>query len=355
VTWNPPADVRAAGELVRGRVPYVGGTALTSDDVRTFQLPVQPGTRALREYIAGRWGVSVGAPRGASVRKPARRADGTLRNRDVHEEGRAVDVMSEANRELGAEVANWAASRAAELGLQFVLFDRFRLSSGASTPWGAYDATGRNPHTDHVHIELSPAAAADGARMRALLGMPARADANAVAAPHTVPATPGPERTRQRTGPRPFERWSAERFELLYRTLRDVGLPPENARHTARAVLALWITETGWNESAEGGESNFNPGNITSAGPYGYFRIPGNPRRFRAYADAGDGVRDAVRVLSTGRYRAAWDALVQLGAPVSWYDAILRAGYTAHTPALVEQYANMMARIPRRLQQQRQR
>lgn len=353
MTWAPSAEVRALGERVRGVVPYVGGTPLTSDDVRTFQLPVQPGTRALREYIAQRWGVSVGAPRGASVRKPARRADGSLRDRDVHEEGRALDVMSEANRELGAEVANWAAANAARLGLQFVLFDRYRLSSGAAQPWGDYDATGRSPHTDHVHIELSPRWAADGAGMRAALGMPARADANAVAAPHTVPATPGPERTRQRTGPRPFEAWSAERFELLYRTLRDVGLPPENARHAARAVLALWITEVGWNESRDGGESNFNPGNITGAGPYGYFRIPGNPRRFRAYANEGDGVRDAVRVLSIGRYRAAWDRLVTMGAPVTWYDEILRAGYTQHTPALVEQYSQVLARIPRRLQQQR--
>lgn len=364
MTWNPPADVRARGERVRGAFPNVQGSMLTSDDVAAVQLPIQPGVRALREYIANRWNVSVGAPRGASVRRPLRGADGQLRRRDVHEEGRALDVMVRSNAQ-GEEIANWLASNALELGLQYIIWDRLELSSTTIGPaWEPYATSGdrdqwgraRNPHTDHVHVELTPRTAADGAAMRARLGMPATADANASQAITSSSgrgssSTPGAdvERTREFTGPRPFELWAASRFELLYLTLRDLGLPVDESLHTARALLALWITETGWQESPNAGESNFNAGNITGASPYGFFRIPNNARRFRAYADDTDGVRDAVVVLSTRHYRDAWQALVVGGDPVEWYSAILRAGYTPWAQGLVDQYASVLRRIPQRL------
>lgn len=364
MTWNPPADVRARGERVRGAFPNVQGSPLTSDDLSQAQLPITPGVRALREYIANRWNVSVGAPRGASIRRPARNADGALRRRDVHEEGRALDVMVR-DRAQGEEVANWLATNALELGVQYLIWDRLELSSSTVGPaWEPYGTSadrerwGRspNPHTDHVHVELSPAFAADGAAMRARLGLSARADANTsqVISSSSSRSSTGAlgvnvERTREFTGPRPFDAWAASRFELLYLTLRDLGLPSLEALHTARAVLALWVTETGWNESPTAGESNYNAGNITGASPYGFFRIVGNPRHFRAYADDTDGVRDAVVVLSTGRYRAAWDVLVVGGDPVEWYSAILRAGYTAWAQGLVDTFASVLRRIPQRL------
>lgn len=366
MTWNPPADVRARGERIRGAFPNVQGTPLTSDDPAAVQLPITPGARALREYIATRWNVSVGAPRGGRARRPPRRDDGTLRRRDVHEEGRALDVMVR-TRALGDEIANWLASNALELGIQYMIWDRLELSSSLVGPaWEPYDTSGdrsamgraRDPHTDHVHVELSPAFAADGAAMRARLGLPARNDANAsqaISAGSTPGAAPGVspgvavERTREFTGPRPFEAWAASRFELLYLTLRDLGLPVDESLHTARALLALWITETGWQESPNAGESNFNAGNITGYSPYGYFRIPGNARRFRAYADDADGVRDAVVVLSTRHYRAAWDRLVTGGDPVEWYSSILRAGYTPWAQGLVDEYAGVLRRIPQKL------
>jgi hypothetical protein len=337
---------------------------LTSDDVAAIQLPITPGVRALREYIANRWNVSVVAPRGASIRRPARNAAGELRRRDVHEEGRAIDVMVR-DRAQGEQIANWLASNAFELGIQYMIWDRLELSSSTVGPaWEPYGTSGDraamgrtpNPHTDHVHVELTPRTAADGAAMRARLGMPATADANASQAITSSSgrgssSTPGAdvERTREFTGPRPFELWAASRFELLYLTLRDLGLPVDESLHTARAVLALWITETGWQESPNAGESNFNAGNITGASPYGFFRIAGNTRRFRAYADDTDGVRDAVVVLSTGRYRAAWEALVVGGDPVEWYSAILRAGYTGWAQGLVDTFASVLRRIPQRL------
>lgn len=331
---------------------------LTSDDVAQVQLPITPAARALREYIAARWNVNVGAPRGASVRKPLRNARGELRRRDIHEEGRALDVM--VRGALGDEIANWLALHARELGLQYIIWDRVELSALPVGPaWEPYEGvtqwgTPRDPHTNHIHVEISPAYAADGARMRRVLGMAPRSDANAsapVGGSSVRSSNEGArvERTRTFTGPRPFDAWAQERFELAYLALRDAGLPSLESLHTARALVALWVTETGWNEAPTAGESNFNPGNITGHSPYGFFRIPGNPRQFRAYAEAREGVDDAVRVLSQGRYRAAWDALVVGGDPVEWYSAILRAGYTPWAQGLVDQYAGVLRRIPQRL------
>lgn len=356
MTWTPPPEVRAAGERLRGALPNVQGSQLVSDDLAAVQLPIQPGTRALREYLEARYSVHVGAPRGPSVRKPLRRADGSLRRRDIHEEGRALDLMSEGNRALGERAANWLALNARELGIQYLIFDHTELSSSTvGAAWEPY--TGPNPHTDHVHIELSPRWAADGAGMRARLGLPPRADANDVQPIRSanVSSTRSDEganieRTREHTGPRPFTAWSRERFELAYTILRNVGLPAAESLRVARALVVLWVTETGWNESDTSGESNFNPGNVTGHSPYGFFRIPGNSRLFRAYANATEGVADAVAVLSTGRYRAAWDRLVVGGDPVEWYDAILRAGYTGWSQGLVDQYASVLRRIPQRLQ-----
>lgn len=368
MTWTPPADVRAAGERLRGAVPNVQGSQLTSDDVSLVQLPIQPGVRVLQSYLQNRFGVPVGAPRGASVRKPLRRADGTLRRRDVHEEGRALDVMSEGNIALGTQAANWLALNSRALGVQYLIFDGTELSSArVGDAWEPYNTnvptqlgTRRSPHRDHVHVEISPAFAADGAAMARFLGVPAPVDEPAASARSSTQSVTSSsssrahsgatvERTREYTGPRPFPAWSALRFEQLFLTLRDVGLPAIEAMHAARAVLALWITETGWQESTQAGEQNFNPGNITGSSPYGYFAIPGNSRHFRAYAEDVEGVADAVVVLSTGRYRAAWDALVLGGDPVEWYGAILRAGYTGWSQGLVNQYASVLRRIPQRL------
>jgi hypothetical protein len=371
VTWDPPADVRAAGERIRGRVPNVQGSQLVSD-TETIQRPIEPGTQALREYIAQRWGVVVGAARGGRARRPARREDGTLRRRDVHEEGRALDVMTERDTAKGSEIANWLATRALELGIQYLIFDELELSSSTIGPaWEPYTTSGdrgamgraRDPHRDHVHVELTPASARDGATMRQVLGMPARSltssgssttsglstGPNTRVPPVTNPSRMGEsiERTRVFSGPRPFESWARDRFPLLYLLVGDSGVLPANALHTARAVLALCISETGWQRTREQGEYNYNGANITGESPYGYTRIAGNPRRFRAYPSAREGYGDLVRVLSTRHYRAAWDRLVLGGDAVAWYDSILRAGYTGWSDELVQGYRSVLERIPR--------
>lgn len=347
---------------MRGVIPNVQGTPLTSDSVADVQRPITPGARALREFIGQRWGVTVGAPRGASVRKPLRNTDGTLRRRDVHEEGRALDVMIR-SRAQGEEIANYLASNALELGLQYIIWDGLELSSSTyGAAWEPYGSSSdrdqwgraRNPHTDHVHVEISPAFAADGAAMRARLGLSPRSDANESHAVSSSSSSSNSshgaavERTREFTGPREGAAWLLERYSQAYNLLRSYGVTSDGAMHAARALVALWVSETGWNDRTGRGESNFNPGNITGASPYGYFRIPGNSRHFRAYAEAIEGVSDAIAVLSTRHYRAAWDQLITGGDPVEWYSQILRAGYTPWAQGLVDEYAGILRLLPQR-------
>jgi len=136
----------------------------------TIQLPVQPGTRALASWIKSRWSLSsVGTVRAASMSSPARRADGSWRRRDQHEEGRALDAMT-SNAAVGTEIAETIALWARELGVQYIAWrGREWCVSTIGPAWEAISdskdraALGRavNAHNDHVHIELTPEGAAN--------------------------------------------------------------------------------------------------------------------------------------------------------------------------------------------------
>ena len=167
--WSPDATTRAIGEAIRRdrAVPWVQGSPLDTDDLSLAQLPVQPGVRELARYIATNTAIRSGTARGRSVQRPALRADGTLRRRDVHEEGRALDAMT-SNIERGTLLANWLVRHARELGIQQVLW---RNSAWSSDPRGrsAWSALSGHPHEDHVHVELTPTTAADGPALARIL------------------------------------------------------------------------------------------------------------------------------------------------------------------------------------------
>lgn len=152
MVWQPSTAAYEAGLANRGQ--YFGGSAFREGDV--LQLPPVPYGIELAAFIHRNFaGVSlVGLRRGATVQHPLRDAAGNLRKRDVHEEGRALDVMV-STKSAGNAVANWAVTHARELGIQRVIWDhvRWRLSETADA-W--MDYTGPNPHTDHVHIEVLP-------------------------------------------------------------------------------------------------------------------------------------------------------------------------------------------------------
>jgi len=196
IRWAPSAEAIEAGNAAQGAIPYVRGATMSATD-NVVQLPVQPGTRALADWVRRRWSLAeVGTRRAASMSSPARRADGSYRRRDQHEEGRALDAMT-SDAAKGAAIAETMVLHAAHLGVQYVVWSGLEWCSSSIGPaWELVSdsqdraALGRavNNHTDHVHIELTPAMAADGEAMRRAL------DAIDNGAPSDIP-TSGVERT----------------------------------------------------------------------------------------------------------------------------------------------------------------
>lgn len=158
VSWQPRADIVATGDSIADRqtVPYAGGSQIESDTA-PIQLPVKPGVRVLNDYVRANTGLTVGGPRPESMQAPRRKADGTLRKRDPHEDGRAGDAMT-SNNAIGSNLASWLVQNAELLGVQLVVWRRARWASWrkrrGESSFAAY--TGPSPHTDHVHYELNP-------------------------------------------------------------------------------------------------------------------------------------------------------------------------------------------------------
>lgn len=153
--WNPPADVRSAGELARHVVRHAGPTPVA----RGVQEAVFPAVDEARDVLVRELaGVpSVGAVRSADGGLPAT-------GNDPHRNGFAIDVTlrdavvaGEARPQRGDRIANFFVRHAARLGVQYVLWSRYEWSaSGRGAAWEAY--TGSNPHVDHVHVEFGPEA-----------------------------------------------------------------------------------------------------------------------------------------------------------------------------------------------------
>ncbi len=83
----------------------------------------------------------------------------------VHSTGRALDIFiptragGAADNSKGDQVAGWLAANAETIGVQAIIWDRtyWRLDGSAPRCY-----TGKHPHNDHVHVELT----ADAGRMR---------------------------------------------------------------------------------------------------------------------------------------------------------------------------------------------
>lgn len=80
--------------------------------------------------------------------------------KSLHAEGRALDLgVTPHGASWGTGLAELLRARSGELGVQCVIWNR-RIWSGAypDAGWRAY--AGTNPHVDHIHLELTRAAAA---------------------------------------------------------------------------------------------------------------------------------------------------------------------------------------------------
>ncbi len=147
VAWNPPHDVRAAIAAVRVREAQ----GSPEDDGRPVQLAPQQGVVALGAALKARFPLVIGPPQlraGSAHHNPGG-------NRDVHEEGRAIDLMIP-SLAYGEEIANFVSKNADVLGIQGVIFRRANWFSNAPRTTAFRPYGGTSPHTDHVHIEVGP-------------------------------------------------------------------------------------------------------------------------------------------------------------------------------------------------------
>ncbi len=146
--WLPPADVTAIAN--QQYLPYTGAPASCSG---TFLA----GTRDFAEFLKREFAGAV------SYGGYACRANSASPNQlSVHASGRAIDLAvprsgGDADNDLGDPIAEYLIMNAQAIGVEFVIWDR--------TDWGAFRSapkarayTGPVPHTDHLHIELSPSA-----------------------------------------------------------------------------------------------------------------------------------------------------------------------------------------------------
>lgn len=167
--WNPSASTRAiaATQYVPVIDPPAVSPAGSCRSSNAFQCscthpscsPAYQGTRDLDAYIRQRHGSLTS---GGLYCCRQNSATTSVPKLSVHAIGRAIDIMvptigGDANNSLGDPVANWLVENAEFIGIQRVIWDKaywngergFGLLSSASLS-----------HTNHIHIELSPAGAA---------------------------------------------------------------------------------------------------------------------------------------------------------------------------------------------------
>lgn len=129
-------------------VGYVGAKNCTTGP--------QPGSKALMAAFLGLYAAKGGTNLGIFNCRPVR---GSTSTTSLHGEGRACDFgINPHGAAWGTALAEVLRAFSAELGIQCVIWDR-RIWSGAKPEagWRAYSGT--NPHRDHIHVELTWAAA----------------------------------------------------------------------------------------------------------------------------------------------------------------------------------------------------
>jgi hypothetical protein len=114
-----------------------------------------PGAKALMSWYLGAYKARGGTNLGIYNCRTVRGASTT----SLHGEGRAVDFgINPHGAGYGDEVAELLRTRSKELGVQCVIWRR-RIWSGSYPDKGFRAYSGTNPHLDHIHAELSWAAA----------------------------------------------------------------------------------------------------------------------------------------------------------------------------------------------------
>ncbi len=139
--WHPPPST------IRGRYDEAGAW----NDGRACAGGVLRGTKAIGERI--RSAFTIDRVEGYECRPRSTDAS----ELSIHATGRAIDIFAEPG--AGDQVAKWLVVNAEELGVQLVVWNRtiWKITPAGPTS-RAY--AGPNPHTTHVHVELTREAAA---------------------------------------------------------------------------------------------------------------------------------------------------------------------------------------------------
>ena len=153
--WQIPAATLARGDTqfvtYTGAGPWVGESGCGGSFLA--------GTQILEDWVLT-WFPQVSTVGGYSCRPIV----GNDAQMSVHATGRAIDIMiptdgGEADNGAGDPLGNYLVEHAEEMGIQYVIWDRWQWN--ASRQPGDKDRyySGEHPHHDHLHVELSVAAA----------------------------------------------------------------------------------------------------------------------------------------------------------------------------------------------------
>lgn len=153
--WRIPAATKAIGDSQYVRYtsagPWVGSSGCAPW--------ITPGAQALKEWLEGAFPqvLSIG---GYSCRS----INGDSSQMSVHGTGRALDIMlplhdGDADNDLGDPIGNYLIEHAEEIGIQYIIWDRWtwNASRGAGSKDRRYG--GAHPHHNHLHVEVSVEAA----------------------------------------------------------------------------------------------------------------------------------------------------------------------------------------------------
>lgn len=122
---------------------------------------LQPGLATLRQYILDRWSPPVTSITNRAVCRDIVGGSSI----SVHAEGRAIDIMISAldgqTLAVGDQIRDWLIINSTNLGMQRVIWNRYTWSANRDG-WRDYcagqctdEGGDRNPHTDHLHVELN--------------------------------------------------------------------------------------------------------------------------------------------------------------------------------------------------------
>ncbi|HUS68572.1 MAG TPA: hypothetical protein VMZ28_28750, partial [Kofleriaceae bacterium] len=155
-SWHIPPATIAIGE--GEYVPYTGAGPWVGEDGCGGGL--LEGSGILRDYLQ-LYFPQIDSIGGYSCRPIV----GNASQMSVHATGRALDIMiptvdgASADNSAGDPIGNWLIENSEFIGIQYIIWDRWQWSAHKDAPKDSY-YSGEHPHNDHLHVELTPEAAA---------------------------------------------------------------------------------------------------------------------------------------------------------------------------------------------------